>query len=79
MHHLLRVIASLIAAMILSLPAVASDRAIIILDASGSMWAQINGKARIDIAREALKEVLAGVRGRLELGFMAYGHRSKGD
>ena len=79
MHHLLRVIASLIAAMILSLPAVASDRAIIILDASGSMWAQINGKARIDIARETLKEVLAGVPDTLELGFMAYGHRSKGD
>ena len=79
MHYLLRVIASLVVTTILSLPAVAADRAIIILDASGSMWAQINGKARIDIARETLKDVLAGVPDTLELGFMAYGHRSKGD
>ena len=63
----------------LALPALAADRAIIILDASGSMWAQIDGKARIEIARETLKTVLAGVPADLELGFMAYGHRSKGD
>jgi Ca-activated chloride channel family protein len=79
MGHLFRLIAALSAMMVLSLPALATDRAIIILDASGSMWAQINGKARIDIARETLKDVLAGVPDSLELGFMAYGHRSKGD
>jgi len=79
MRHLLSFIAGLMVAIVLSLPAAASDRAIIILDASGSMWAQINGKARIDIARETLKDVLAGVPDTLELGFMAYGHRSKGD
>lgn len=79
MRHLSRLIAGFAAAILLSLPAVAADRAIIILDASGSMWAQINGKARIDIARETLKDVLAGVPDTLELGFMAYGHRSKGD
>ena len=79
MRYLLRLLAGLMAVIVLSLPAVAADRAIIILDASGSMWAQINGKARIDIARETLKDVLAGVPDTLELGFMAYGHRSKGD
>ena len=79
MRHLLRLIAGFMAIIVLSLPAMAADRAIIILDASGSMWAQINGKARIDIARETLKDVLAGVPDTLELGFMAYGHRSKGD
>lgn len=79
MRYLLRLIAALTAMIVLSLSALAADRAIIILDASGSMWAQINGKARIDIARETLKDVLEGVPDTLELGFMAYGHRSKGD
>ena len=79
MRQLFRLIAGIVAIVVLSLPAMAADRAIIILDASGSMWAQINGKARIDIARETLKDVLAGVPDTLELGFMAYGHRSKGD
>ena len=79
MRPLFRLLVALSTLFALMLPAVAADRAIIILDASGSMWAQINGKARIDIARETLKTVLAGVPSDLELGFMAYGHRSKGD
>lgn len=36
----------------------AAERAIIILDGSGSMWAQIDGEARISIARETLDDVL---------------------
>ncbi len=55
------------------------DRAIVILDGSGSMWAQIDGKARIEIARDTLKEVLSGLPENLELGFMSYGHREKGN
>ena len=50
-----------------------------ILDGSGSMWAQIEGKARIEIARETLNDVLGGLPQDLELGFMSYGHRTKGD
>jgi Ca-activated chloride channel homolog len=57
----------------------AADKAIIILDASGSMWAQIDGKPKLQIAREALHTVLQSVPADLEFGFMAYGHRSKGD
>lgn len=68
-----------IAALGLALPAVAAERAIIVLDGSGSMWAQIDGKARITIARETLHEVLATLPGDLELGFMTYGHREKGN
>jgi len=62
----------------LALPATAADKAIIILDGSGSMWAQIDGEARISIARETLEEVLGIVPEDLELGFMTYGHREKG-
>ncbi|KRA45592.1 vWA domain-containing protein [Devosia sp. Root635] len=68
-----------VAALGLALPAVAAERAIIVLDGSGSMWAQIDGKARITIARETLHEVLATLPGDLELGFMTYGHREKGN
>ena len=68
-----------IAALGLALPAVAAERAIIVLDGSGSMWAQIEGKARITIARETLASVLATLPPDLELGFMTYGHREKGN
>lgn len=59
-------------------PAFAADRAIIVLDASGSMWGQIDGKTKIEIARETLADVLPTIRGDLELGLIAYGHREKG-
>jgi Ca-activated chloride channel family protein len=69
------------AAMVLGLavPALAAERAIIVLDGSGSMWAQIEGEARITIARETLSSVLADLPAELELGFMTYGHREKGN
>ncbi len=56
----------------------AEGKSIIILDGSGSMWGQIDGKAKLEIARTALDEVLASVPPETELGFMAYGHREKG-
>lgn len=56
----------------------ADDRAIIVLDASGSMWGQIDGKPKLEIARQTLRTVLQSVPADLELGLMAYGHRQKG-
>ncbi|RUV97401.1 VWA domain-containing protein [Mesorhizobium sp. M1A.F.Ca.IN.022.07.1.1] len=56
----------------------AANKVIIILDASGSMWAQIDGKPKLEIARESLHTVLQSVPGDDEIGFMAYGHRQKG-
>ncbi len=79
MHRALRLAATLATGLLLTLPALAADKAMLILDASGSMWAQIEGKSRIEIARETLGQVLQGVSPELELGFMAYGHRTKGD
>jgi len=79
MRTLIRLATLLIVACLFALPAAAAQRAIIVLDASGSMWAQIDGKSRIEIARDTLGQVLAGVPAELELGFMAYGHRTKGD
>ncbi|RUV34369.1 VWA domain-containing protein [Mesorhizobium sp. M7A.F.Ca.MR.148.00.0.0] len=56
----------------------AANKVIVILDASGSMWAQIDGKPKLEIARESLRTVLQSVPADAEIGFMAYGHREKG-
>jgi len=66
------------AALFASATAAHADKAIIVLDASGSMWGQIGGEAKIAIAKETLADVLRSVPADLELGFMAYGHRDKG-
>lgn len=56
-----------------------SGKTIIILDASGSMWGQIKGRPKIEIARETIGKLLQNLPPDLELGLMAYGHRIKGD
>ncbi len=61
-----------------ALSAEAAERTIIVLDASGSMWAQIDDTPRIAIARDVLDEVLGKLPADRELGLMAYGHRKKG-
>ncbi len=62
----------------MSFAATAAERSIIVLDASGSMWGQIGQKAKIEIARDTLGEVLSTVPAESELGLMVYGHREKG-
>lgn len=65
-------------------PAVAQDGGdenfLIVFDASGSMWGQIDGTTKIEIAREAFDAARSGLSGRQSaVGLMAYGHRRKGD
>jgi Ca-activated chloride channel family protein len=54
-------------------------RTIIVMDGSGSMWGQIEGRPKLEIARETVAEVLQTIPAEQELGLMAYGHRVKGD
>ncbi len=54
-------------------------RVIMVLDASGSMWGQIQGKTKIEIARAAIAELLANWNPSIDLGLIAYGHRKKGE
>jgi Ca-activated chloride channel family protein len=56
-----------------------NPRAVIILDASGSMWGQIDGTPKITIAKDVLKDVVSKWNSQVELGLSVYGHRSKGD
>ena len=54
-------------------------QSMLVLDASGSMWGQIGGKPKIEIAREAVASMLQSWPASQQLGLMAYGHRSKGN
>lgn len=56
-----------------------SGRATLVLDASGSMWGQIGGKAKINIARQAIKSLVRTMDPGVQLGLTAYGHNRKGD
>ena len=56
-----------------------SQKILLILDASGSMWGQIEGENKISIAKNVLKELVAELPDGTEVGLIVYGHREKGD
>jgi len=67
-----------------ALPSLAASSAarsdvIFILDASGSMWGQISGKPKIQIAKEVMNDLIDRLPPDMRVGLMAYGHRRKGD
>ena len=47
----------------------------LILDASNSMWGQIQGKAKITIAKEVLDQIISGLPDEMNVGLRLYGHR----
>ncbi len=63
-----------------AVPAKAEEgsRVILVLDASGSMWGQIDGTAKMEIAKEVVGRVVGAWKPENELGLVAYGHREKG-
>ncbi|MBT8078259.1 MAG: VWA domain-containing protein, partial [Gammaproteobacteria bacterium] len=52
---------------------------ILILDASNSMWGQIDGVNKIVIARDSVGELIDSLRPQTNAGLIAYGHRREGD
>jgi Ca-activated chloride channel homolog len=54
------------------------SRVILVLDASGSMRGKIDGKTKMDIAKEVVAKLVADWKPDDELGLVAYGHREKG-
>jgi Ca-activated chloride channel family protein len=63
-----------------AIPAAAqTGDAILILDASGSMWGQVDGQTKISAARKAVDSILSKWKTTDRLGLIAYGHRTKGD
>lgn len=76
-----RLMTGLIGLAVLTGSAVAQDGkgTMIVLDGSGSMWGQIDGTPKIEIARDAIGRMLADWPTGRHLGLMAYGHRREGD
>ncbi|MEM7044707.1 MAG: vWA domain-containing protein [Pseudomonadota bacterium] len=56
-----------------------TERAILVLDASGSMWGQVDGTHKITIARDVIQGLVDDWNPHVELGVTAYGHREKGN
>ena len=52
---------------------------IFIYDASGSMWGQIQGKTKMEIAAGVLTASVESLPDNQKIGFVAYGHRTKDD
>ncbi|WP_421951116.1 VWA domain-containing protein [Pelagibacterium sp.] len=51
---------------------------ILVLDASGSMWGQIDGVNKITIARDVVGDIVSDFPVDQNLGFVTYGHRERG-
>jgi len=52
---------------------------IVVLDVSGSMWGQIDGRTKIEIARDAFSDIAADWdQNAVSPGLIAYGHRREG-
>ena len=54
-------------------------KTILVLDASGSMWGQIYGVTKIEIAQRVIGGLVANLEDDQQLGLSAYGHNRKGD
>jgi len=85
MKYLFLIIGGLATSVFLT-PAITAQEAeereniMVVLDASGSMWGQIEGRAKIEIIREAYgKMVVDWEKEKVQSGLIAYGHRRKGD
>eukprot|EP00873_Tetraselmis_striata_P030293 jgi/Tetstr1/450557/TSEL_037593.t1 len=57
----------------------AAQDVMVVYDASGSMWGQIDGVTKIEIAREVLGDLVNQWSAETNLGLVAYGHRREGD
>ncbi|MEM7746271.1 MAG: VWA domain-containing protein [Pseudomonadota bacterium] len=60
-------------------PTQAADDVMVVFDGSNSMWGQIDGVAKIEIARDAMERLLGDWATQTNVGLMAYGHRTRGD
>jgi len=52
---------------------------VFIYDSSGSMWGQIDGTAKVEIARDVMATTVDNLPASQKVGLVAYGHRTEGD
>ncbi|MEO9457420.1 MAG: VWA domain-containing protein [Lentilitoribacter sp.] len=53
------------------------NKVMFVLDGSNSMWGQIDGTAKISIAKEVMTNLIKDLDPDINMGLMAYGHREK--
>lgn len=56
-----------------------SPGVIFVLDGSGSMWGRIEGRTKIEVAKEIMVRLVDELPPSVQTGLVAYGHRTKGD
>lgn len=76
---MLKTVAASCLCLLLLAGAARAQPAIVVLDASGSMWARLEDRPRITVAQDMLAEVLARWPSNRPVGLMAYGHRRAQD
>lgn len=79
----MRFVSPLLLTMFTACPAWAQDGArdvMVVFDMSGSMWGQVDGVAKVEIARDAFGGLLGDwAANDTRTGLIAYGHRRRGD
>lgn len=73
------VFSTVLAVIIISLPSVvmAKSNLYFVLDASNSMWGQVDGVAKIETAKDAFNRLISDIPDDVSVGLGAYGHREK--
>lgn len=56
-----------------------TNEVMFVLDGSNSMWGQIDGTAKISIAKDVMTDLITNLDPNVNMGLMAYGHRRKND
>lgn len=57
----------------------AAEDVMVVYDGSGSMWGEIDGVSKVEIAREVIGDLIATWPEGANVGLMAYGHRREAD
>src|SRR5258708_14377303 len=80
MRKILALLAVTLAWLVFGVPAQAEEgaRLILILDASGSMRAKIDGTPKMQIAKQVVAKIVKSWNPNDEVGLVTYGHREKG-
>lgn len=75
-----RLLSAIGALMLAACPAVADRVAVLVFDASGSMWNRVEGDlTRIEVARDVMSDYFASRDATVPLSVIAYGHNRRGD
>jgi len=75
-----RLVASVLVAVGFAAPSyLRAENLVFVLDASGSMWGQLDGVTKIETARQVLSSLLSDLPSGTKVGFVSYGDQREGD